>query len=179
MRKKIFLIKNSLLSRNLKQGNQVSYIEKGSSMNPFIISGSQLFIRPVKNVACLKVGDIIIFSNKKALINHRIIEIKTERKSGKKKKSNNTVFITRGDAKQRNDFPVSASQVLGKVVSLKRKDKLINLETPKMRIINYLLAVKSKNLLVFLKTTHSRKHSFISYLRIILKKIIFKFIYQY
>lgn len=71
------------------------------SMEPALSTGDLLFIAQKDTY---EIGDIIVFQEGRIAVTHRLID-KTEEH-----------FITKGDANNTNDAPISPSQVKGKVV---------------------------------------------------------------
>lgn len=82
------------------------------SMWPALKEGDLVFIRGVKEISEIKVGDIIVFSNEtsNSLTIHRIISIKEG------------VITTKGDANKTDDNPISFDKVVGRTLTF-RGDK--------------------------------------------------------
>jgi signal peptidase len=79
----------------------------GPSMSPTLVAGDVVITRDVSAEA-VKVGDMIRFRQEGLSVIHRVVEIQ--------KDGNQIAFITRGDANNVNDPPVSASDLEGKIV---------------------------------------------------------------
>ena len=89
-------------------------------MKPFIQAGDILTIQPVKAIA-LNVGDVAFYRTVEGgLVVHRVI--------GKKKQIDGVILTMRGDALSGPDEIVQVEQVLGKIVSLQRRQKIIRLD---------------------------------------------------
>jgi signal peptidase I len=98
----------------------------GSCMLPFIRHGDILTVAPVQS-SLLHIGDIIVYRNSwKQLFAHRLVTVK---------KNNGTLRLeTRGDATFGYKENVDEKQILGRVIGVHRKGKLLNLNHPCHRI---------------------------------------------
>ncbi len=74
-------------------------------------------IKPQDNY---EIDDIVVFKQVDLLVAHRIIYIS--------KSNHDTAYITQGDNNQQSDQLIKKSQILGKVISLKHKNKVIKIE---------------------------------------------------
>lgn len=113
-----------VIEEQLISGNRVSFTVSGSSMMPWIVNNrDQVELISVKNLV-LKKGDIILFlpfPGKYVL--HRITKIVP---GG---------YITTGDGNLHRDGFISTESVIGKVVKIHRKGKLIDCDNLHWRII--------------------------------------------
>src|SRR4051812_35966420 len=109
-RSEIFI---SLSVELLSLGHGVRFRTKGTSMRPAIRDGETITVEPV-NPADVKRGEIIFCKTNDGVIAHRVVSIKRR-----------ASFILRGDALQSCDEPVSAAQILGRVVSVERDGRSI------------------------------------------------------
>jgi signal peptidase I len=96
-------------------------------MNPTIKEGETITIKPAAASAVSK-GDIILYSFERGFIAHRVLRIL-------RRKGDAPCFIMRGDASGSSDCPVSAQQVLGKVISVERSGRSIDLYSKKARML--------------------------------------------
>jgi signal peptidase I len=125
-----------ILARNLSLRVKAT----GKSMAPFLNGGEFLTIKKVSS-SSLRTGNLIFFKTRHGLpVLHRIVK--------KERLKDRFVFHTKGDALIAIDEPVPEDSILGKVCRIEKKHapgktKLIDLESPYRRIINYLLAKKS------------------------------------
>lgn len=93
-----------------------SYIKTyGNSMFPFFVDGDVLNIIKV-SFRKIQVDDFITFKLKGRYITHRVVY----------KNPKGTFLITKGDHNPQPDGKVLASQILGKVISIKRKNQLFH-----------------------------------------------------
>ena len=87
-------------------------------MYPFVRTGDKLFIQPAK-VDELHIGDVVFYRrSKNFFVAHHLIQ-----------KINHTTMVTKGNNMDYCDEPVTVEKVLGKVVSIERNGRTINLET--------------------------------------------------
>lgn len=112
----------------LRQGYGVRFYAKGWSMYPTIKDGEMITVEPVVP-SQVKQGDILLHHNGRGVIAHRVVRIARKKVLLNPQDSVlGTVFILRGDASSTCDEPVEADQVLGKVVSVERDGRLIDLD---------------------------------------------------
>jgi signal peptidase I len=123
MREQLFI---ELSTELLHQGRAVRFKAPGLSMNPTIKEGETIIIQPAAPSSVRK-GDIILYSFERGFIAHRVVRIL-------RKKGDTPSFIMRGDASDSSDCPVSAPQVLGKVISVRREGRIIDLCSKRARI---------------------------------------------
>lgn len=123
----------------LSQGIGVRFRPKGASMHPAIKDGETVTIIPI-GAGDIRRGDIIMYKAREvasAVIAHRVVKVN-------KSKGDVTSFIMRGDASQSDDAPVAPGQVLGKVVSVEREGRDVELESRRagaLRIARFLALI--------------------------------------
>ncbi len=119
-----------LCSQLLSKGVSVRFTAHGSSMSPFIRDGDVMTIQPL-NCTMLKVGDIVFYHiNDEKVVAHRVV--------GHHTCKGNIAIKTRGDASIGYAEQIHAGQVLGRVVSIQRGKKVIELDNTLMRAIGLL-----------------------------------------
>jgi signal peptidase len=89
-------------------------------MYPTIRDGETVTVEPVC-ASEVRRGDILLYQTTSRVIAHRVVEIVGAQNSAR-------VFTLRGDSLRSCDAPVRAEQVLGRVVSVERKGREINLK---------------------------------------------------
>jgi signal peptidase I len=90
----------------------------GTSMVPAIHPGDVLSIQPVDpNEVTL--GDIVVYAREKVLVVHRIVRTSA--------RSSEPYLVTRGDRLLQDDAPILPSELLGRVASIERKDRRVNI----------------------------------------------------
>jgi hypothetical protein len=107
-------------------------------MLPAIRPADILFVRQV-DMARVTLGDVVLVAREGRLFAHRVVE----RVVG----ANEAVLVTRGDAHSRNDPPVTAPLLLGRVEGLRRHDREMPLEPViRGRIRSHILALLLQSL---------------------------------
>ena len=119
----------------LKSGKDIRLKALGWSMHPTIKNGEYVVI---KAIACrdTKIGDIIVCQNinNKKIVIHRLVKKLNSR--------NSPILITKGDNNfsRSTDSPIDPDEfVLGKVISIEKPNKIINLENSLSWLSNYLI----------------------------------------
>lgn len=119
----------------LRQGYGVRFCAKGWSMYPTIKDGEMITVEPVVP-SQVKRGDILVHHNGRGMIAHRVVRIPRKKALLNPEDSIlGTSFVLRGDASSTCDEPVEGDQVLGKVVSVERNGRLIDLDSWKSMIL--------------------------------------------
>ena len=122
----------------LGRGKRVRFKAPGRSMYPAIRENEAITVEPIKP-RDVKVGDIILYRSGESLVAHRVIRIEKGEGSASR-------FILREDTWGTLDEPVEAEQILGKVVSVERAGRNIDLygRRVKLRLIAHTLASRLK-----------------------------------
>lgn len=100
----------------------------GSSMFPLIRSGDIVTVKPMPPEN-LTVGEVLFYYKDGIFFAHRL-----------KERSSNSLIITRGDNLPFNDNFITPSEVLGKIVTVERRGKKIDMESGLMRLVNWTTA---------------------------------------
>jgi len=106
----------------------------GGSMSPCIKKGDLLVVKPIAFEE-VGIGEIVAYRKDEShsvLTTHRVV---AQGKDGDQR-----YLITKGDRNLYRDFPLSPQDVLGKVVGIERKGRVVSLETPFYRLRGYLRA---------------------------------------
>ena len=123
-----------MLEETLYRGNSIRFRAPGDSMYPTICDGDLITVQPIKPSDII-IGDIILYRHESGITVHRVMRIikrsekysRSAPKGPQDRSSSETLqFSFRGDAAIVLDNPVSADQILGKVVSIERNDRCIN-----------------------------------------------------
>lgn len=110
-----------LCQNTLLRGEKLKLKVFDSDMEPTFRIGDIITIKPVK-INEFNVGDIVFYiTDSQKLVAHRIMK--------KMKWGTETVFIAKADKREENAPPVRPSQVLGKVIEVKREGNVISLES--------------------------------------------------
>ena len=97
-------------------------------MYPTIRDGEMITVEPVVP-SQVKRGDILLYQSGRGMVAHRVV--RRGRRNALLSTQNSVLgsyFTLRGDACSTCDEPVQADQALGKVVSVERNGRLINLD---------------------------------------------------
>lgn len=142
-----------LYKDTLKKDRAIILKAMGMSMFPFIRQGDQAWIRSYSENS-IKTGDLVLFKKDGSVDEvpavHRVI----------RKKIPQNIIITKGDSCFYADKPIRIDEVLGCVVRIKKKNRVINLYNPLGRFINiffwflsitYILPVTIKILFIILR----------------------------
>lgn len=124
----------------------------GQSMHPFIKDGSQVMIAPVCATE-IRIGDIIAFvddnGDNRTLVCHRVV--------GRLWRNGELFLREKGDNGRRLTI-VPAKEVLGKVISIERDGKQINLEDSIQRMLGFGRAIYSQFKLKLANFLHKDDH---------------------
>jgi Peptidase S24-like len=103
--------KLSLSVEVLQRSGCVRLVALGSSMLPTLWPGDRLTIQST-TVDQIRVGDVVLFARENRLFVHRVV----------RSVSKSASLITRGDAMPREDGELGGEELLGKVISVSRRD---------------------------------------------------------
>jgi signal peptidase I len=90
----------------------------GTSMVPAIHPGDVLSIQPVDPREVSR-GDIVVYAREQVLIVHRIVRTSSD--------SSEPYLVTRGDRLLQDDTPILPCELLGRVASIERKNRRVNI----------------------------------------------------
>lgn len=103
--------KLEMVAEALRRGASVSLDLQGTSMLPALWPGDVLTVDPVSHEG-LAMGDLVFVAREGRSFVHRLIRRSTF--------DGCVCWISRGDATRHEDMPLTASQVLGRVVHIRR-----------------------------------------------------------
>ena len=95
----------------------------GTSMVPSVLPGDLISIRRA-SLHEVSPGEVVLFLQNKRLVIHRVVDRKVVAMAGG---SEEPCLITRGDRVRQEDPPVSSSELLGRVVSIERDNRKVEL----------------------------------------------------
>jgi signal peptidase I len=95
----------------------------GTSMVPSVLPGDMVSVRRA-SLDDISAGEIVMFARNKRLFVHRVVQ---RRLGGSAGRSGEPCLITRGDRLLQNDPPVSSLEFLGRVVSIERDNRKVEL----------------------------------------------------
>ena len=146
----------------LRRGQSVRFRAPGLSMHPVIKEGETITVVPISSFD-IKRGDILLYIVGRKVVAHRVVSIKREKSNFATQSTAHStanastysstqasihsktlrphlIFILRGDASAICDDPVEAQQILGKVVSVERRGRSIDLYSTSARMLRILRA---------------------------------------
>ncbi len=109
-------VRCELVSQVLRSSGTLRLQVAGWSMLPTIWPGDMLVIEPV-NKGDVCEGDIVLFSNGRQFVAHRLVTNKDAHADGR--------FQAQGDAVACADFPMTGSDLIGRVALILRNGKCI------------------------------------------------------
>lgn len=113
----------TLITDCLRSGRAVRFRAPGRSMHPTIRENEAVVVEPI-DLPDLSVGDIVLCRCGEKITAHRLVWIDAETASARPE--GRPIFTLRGDACNACDTPVAADQILGKVVAVERRGRLVN-----------------------------------------------------
>jgi signal peptidase I len=103
----------------------------GNSMLPLIQDGDHVLV--AHGCAGVRRGDVVVFRRGDRLIAHRVLCI-CDGDVG-------PTFITKGDHAPQFDPPLSADEIVGRVLAVERGSRYMSLDTAAWRVLGWLMAV--------------------------------------
>lgn len=116
----------ALTTELLREGYGVRFHPKGQSMSPTIRDGEALTIEPV-GARSVRRGDILLYETERGVIAHRVVRIS-------RGKTASRLFTMRGDALFASAEEVEESRILGRVISVERGERTIDLVSKRGRL---------------------------------------------
>lgn len=107
----------------------------GGGMFPWFRSGDLVFVRRCPFDAVSK-GDVVLFECGGELLLHRVIRKLKTAASGEA----GTLLVTKGDARDGEDAPVSPREFLGRAIRIHRRKRHIDLESFERRFVSRVIA---------------------------------------
>jgi len=159
------ILKNELLSMTatlLGDNRTLGLKMQGFSMFPTLKEDDYGYIESCSSESLTK-GDLVVFRHNNTLVAHRLIDIKEI--NGAK------IFIAKGDKNYHNDAPFTEKELVGKIISFKRNDKLKNTNSPFMRRQRF-IALNFHNVFIPLYNFQILIKSHLSNFNSILKSLI-------
>jgi signal peptidase I len=130
----------------------------GTSMVPSILPGDLVTIRQA-SLDEICPGEVILFSSKGRLFVHRVVDRKV---TADPESSMEARLITRGDRLRHDDPPISSPDLLGRVVSIERDNRKVELpRSGSNRPIVRLLQTSDRLTYLYLRITACWRTSFL------------------
>lgn len=113
-----------LVAEKMRSQGSVYLRVSGSSMVPWMRAGDFVFVRQF-DFAKVAVGDVIVFSRNGLVVTHRAIRRVPAAPSGETA----ILLLTKGDALNEADDPVSAAEFLGRATRIHRGRRHVDLDS--------------------------------------------------
>jgi signal peptidase I len=127
------------IAAKLRADGSVCFRVLGASMFPWIRSGDLVFVRSFAYEQASR-GDVVCFERAGRLFVHRVIREAAGGAGGKE----HGAMITKGDALDAEDEPVTRAEFLGRVIRVHRGDRHIDLGSIGRVIMGRLIAYFSR-----------------------------------
>jgi hypothetical protein len=105
----------------------------GGSMLPLIRDGDHVLV--AHGCAGVRRGDVVVFRREGQLIAHRLLRVYGG--------DAEPTFVTKGDNAAQFDPPLSADEIVGRVLAVERGDRYMSLDTTTWRVLGWLVAVST------------------------------------
>ncbi|MGH9747769.1 MAG: S24/S26 family peptidase [Candidatus Acidiferrales bacterium] len=139
------------IAEKLRADGSVCFRVLGASMFPWIRSGDLAFVRRCGFEQASR-GDVILFERDSRLFAHRVLH------SGVNGSRESAKLITKGDALDSADLPVSRAEFLGRVIRVHRGNRHIDMESVGHKLLGRLLARLSQASFVWYRPVRATKH---------------------
>jgi len=120
----------------IRSGKSIRFIACGDSMLPSLRGGDTLICEPVGQ-SQVRVGDIVFYlTPDKQSIFHRVIR--------KRRQNNNLSFQVQADNSLKPDGWINEAQILGKISSIQRGSKNLDMRGLKAKLLNRWAALRTR-----------------------------------
>ena len=123
------------IAAKLRADGSVCFRVLGASMFPWIRSGDLVFVRSFAYEQASR-GDVVLFERADRLFVHRVIRAAAAGTGGGERGA----LITKGDALDAEDGPVTRAEFLGRVIRVHRGDRHIDMGSMGRVILGCLIA---------------------------------------
>jgi signal peptidase I len=135
------------IAAKIRSNGSVCFRVFGASMFPWIRSGDLVFARRF-GYEQASPGDVILFERNDRLFVHRVL----------RRAADGSSLITKGDALDREDAPVSNSEFLGRVIRIHRNSRHIDMESAGKVLLGRLIAKFSRTSHLYYRPLRFVKH---------------------
>jgi signal peptidase I len=142
---------SSSIAEQLRANGSVCFRVLGASMFPWIRSGDLVFVRRFAFEQASR-GDVVLFERDARLFVHRVLRGGT---NGDRAAEN---LVTKGDALDSEDVPVSRAEFLGRVIRIHRGARHIDVESMGQKLLGRFLARVSRASGLWYQPIRSAKH---------------------
>jgi signal peptidase I len=148
------------IAAKLRTNGSVCFRVLGASMFPWIRTGDLVFVRACSLEQAAR-GDVILFERDARLFVHRVIRRDATgvgdgaRRHGA---TSGSILITKGDALDATDAPVTRAEFLGRVIRVHRGNRHLDLESMGRVLLGKLLARVSPASSLWYQPLRTAKH---------------------
>jgi signal peptidase I len=143
------------ISRNVRDRGFACLRALGGSMFPWIRPGDLLFVRKCQFDA-VSSGDVILFEQNGRYFAHRVLG-RMSAPHLRNPSHENSFLVTKGDALDGNDPPVTSSCFLGRVIRIHRRRSHIDLQSLSRILLGRILARLSPQSALFYRPMRKAK----------------------
>lgn len=122
------------ITEQIRRHGSVCLCVRGMSMFPWIRSGDLVFVRRC-SFAAVKPGDVVLFEQAGRYFVHRVL-----RRMRTGDQARESLLLTKGDALDGTDAPMSPAQFLGRAIRIHRGRRHIDLQSLAHIILGRILA---------------------------------------
>jgi signal peptidase I len=141
------------IAAKMRADGSVCFRVLGASMFPWIRSGDLVFVRSFAYEQASR-GDVVFFEREGRLFVHRVIQGVAAGASGARRGA----LITKGDALDREDEPVTRAEFLGRVIRAHRGNQHIDIESVGRVVVGRLIARFSRASFALYRPARVVKH---------------------
>lgn len=141
------------IAEKLRADGSVCFRVLGASMFPWIRSGDLVFVRSFSYEQASR-GDVVVYERLGRLFVHRVIRTALVGAGGKRPGA----LITKGDAQDGEDEPVTKEEFLGRVIRVHRGDRHIDMESMGRVMAGHLIARCSRASFALYRPARVVKH---------------------
>jgi signal peptidase I len=141
------------IAEKLRADGSVCFRVLGASMFPWIRSGDLVFVRSFSYEQASR-GDVVLYEREGRLFVHRVIGAAVAGAVAKQ----GGALITKGDALDEEDEPLTRAEFLGRVIRVHRGDRHIDMESMGRVIMGRLIARFSRASFALYRPARAVKH---------------------
>lgn len=145
------------IAAKLRADGSVCFRVLGASMFPWIRSGDLVFVRKFAFEQASP-GDVVVIERGDRLFAHRVIRRETKGSCGGACSRLAGALITKGDALDRADAPVTPAEFLGRVIRVHRGDRHIDMGSLGRVLLGRVIARFSLASYLFYRPVRAAKH---------------------
>ena len=123
-----------MLNEVIERDEDIPLKTFGLSMTPTIHGGEWVIVRKVSGEK-IRIGDVVIYQAGNVFVAHRVIR--------KREQDDKVYFTVKGDAHLEAEGEIAEEEIVAKVVALQKMDERIDMDRPRWRLANRVIALCS------------------------------------